>query len=296
MRPATWTPRRDRHQRLALRWRARQIGQRVRGTRDLFLAPHTHFWCDTDDGVRLAGTLLGERREGTAIVLVHGFLGFRQKERGRLLAETLSRRFAVLAFDLRGHGQSGGSCAGGGSEALDVRAVARHARARGFDRVVTVGWSLGGIAVIQEAARFHGSDAVVAISAPAVPHLAESTAVRRAKWLFVSPLGRRLAERVLGTRITLDFGEMAGAEPPADLVGQIAPTPLLLVHGTDDRFFPPSEAEMLYARAGDPKRLVLLPDFGHAEDGFTPEFCLRLADEIEDLLGPSKARGAARPA
>lgn len=256
----------------------------MRGTSDVFGVPHAHFWCDTDDGIRLAGTFLGDREAPTAVVLVHGFLGFRTKESSRLVAETLSRRFGVFAFDLRGHGQSGGSCSGGMLEPLDVSAVVRHARSRGYGRVVTVGWSLGGIAVIAAAARAHDVDGVVAISAPATPHLADSAPVRRASWLFMSPVGRRLAERVLGTRINLDFGELANAEPPADVVERIAPAPILIVHGRDDHFFPPAEAEMLYERAGEPKRLILLDRFGHAEDGFTPAFCERLGGEISSLV------------
>lgn len=230
--------------------------------------------------MRISGALLGTGTGDTAVVLAHGFLGHREKPAIRLVAEHLAGRFGVLVFDLRGHGRSGGACTGGENEAFDVHAVVAHARRCGFRKVVTVGGSLGGIAVLREAAMFHDSDAVVGISSPARWNASESAAVKRASWLFVSPIGRAFARRILGTRIR----PAGDPEEPADLVGRISPTPLLLIHGTDDHFFPPADAELLYRRAGAPKNLLLIPGFGHAEDGFTPQFAVRLGDEIERLL------------
>jgi fermentation-respiration switch protein FrsA (DUF1100 family) len=60
--------------------------------------------------------------------------------------------------------------------------------------------------------------------------------------------------------------------------------PILIVHGADDHFFPASDAEALYANAPEPKRLKMIPRFGHAEDGFTDAFSTELAGDIEDLL------------
>jgi len=253
---------------------------RARGERDAYSLPHSHFWCDSEDGVRLAGTKLGSN-EDTAIVLAHGFMGYRTKPRWRTLAEGLARHFTVYTFDMRGHGQSAGACTGGEREIHDVRAVVALARANGHRRVVSVGGSLGGIAVILEAAQYRDIDAMVSISAPAQWGGSDSKMVRRMTWLFMSPLGRALASRVMGTRIHLEWGN---PEPPAEVVGRIAPIPILLIHGSNDHFFPVSEAELLYANAGEPKRLLIVPEFGHAEDGFTPEFAELLAAEVESLL------------
>lgn len=263
-----------------MRWGLQRVALRARGERDRYDVPHMHFWADADDGIRLAGTRLGEPTD-TAIVLVHGFMGYRTKRPWRVLAQGLARHFTVFTFDLRGHGQSQGACTGGEREMLDVRAVVAHARARGFKRVVTVGGSLGGIAVLLEAAKYRDIDAVVSISAPAMWTTSQSKAVKRATWLFLSPVGRSLARRLMGTRIHLEWDT---PEPPADVVARIAPIPLLIVHGANDHFFPATDAEMLYERAGDPKRLILIPDFGHAEDGFSVGFAERLCGEITSLL------------
>jgi len=264
----------------ALRWGLQHVALTASGERDAYDLPHVHFWCDTDDGVRLAGTRIGEDRD-TAIVLAHGFMGYRTKRPWRVLAEGLAQHFTVYTFDLRGHGQSHGHCSGGQKESLDVQAVVAHARARGHGRVVSVGGSLGGIAVLLAAAEARDVDGVVSISAPAVWDPQGSKAVKRATWLFMSPFGRALARRVMGTRIHVEWGN---PDPPAEVIGRISPIPVLLVHGEDDHFFPAEGARLLHERAGEPKRLVILPSFGHAEDGFTPEFASRLAGDISELL------------
>lgn len=254
------------------------IGARLARTRasHRFTVPHLGFWCDTEDGVRLAGSILGDRSSSTAVVFAHGFMGYRTKPKFRLMAESLGRRYTVFAFDLRGHGRSGGECTGGDREALDVEAVVRAARERGYDKVVTVGASLGGIAVIRHAGLFRNVDGVVAISTPA-RWGGTSKPVRRITWLFATRMGRRIA-RELGVKLGTEWGD---PKPPEEVVENVAPIPLLLVHGDDDHFFPPSEAQRLFDAAREPKELLVLPGFGHAEDGFTPAFAERLAKEIE---------------
>jgi pimeloyl-ACP methyl ester carboxylesterase len=223
--------------------------------------------------------MLGRDDVPTAIVIAHGFMGYRTKPKIRLLAEALAERYGVFVFDLRGHGQSGGLCTGGDLEALDVEAVVAAARQRGYKRVVTVGASLGGIAVLRAAALYHDVDAVVAISTPA-EWGGTSKPVRRITWLFATKLGRKLVEYT-GVKLAGEWGEPAS---PVALVERVAPIPLLLIHGENDHYFPPDSAEQLFAAAREPKRLLVLPGFGHAEDGFTPAFTERLEKEIDALL------------
>jgi uncharacterized protein len=45
-------------------------------------------------------------------------------------------------------------------------------------------------------------------------------------------------------------------EDPVDLIGRIAPTPVLLVHGRDDHYFDAEQAMLLFHRAAEPKRLL----------------------------------------
>jgi pimeloyl-ACP methyl ester carboxylesterase len=229
----------------------------------------------TEDGITVVGDRIGS---GTvALVFCHGFLGWHRKPRLVRFQEALARRFTVYGFDFRGHGWSEGLCAFGAREHLDVDAVARLAHADGFERVVTFGGSMGGIAVIRHAALLGDVDMVVAVSTPALWDGHESDAVRRLAWLTSSPWGR-MALRVSGVRPAPSFTRV---EDPMDLVGKIAPIPLVLVHGRDDHFFDEEQAWALYRAANPPKRLLLASHFGHAEDGYTDGFADQLGQIVE---------------
>jgi hypothetical protein len=50
---------------------------------------------------------------------------------------------------------------------------------------------------------------------------------------------------------------------PETVVDRIAPRPLLFVHGDADRLVPADESRSLWARAGEPRRLEIVPGMGH---------------------------------
>lgn len=50
----------------------------------------------------------------------------------------------------------------------------------------------------------------------------------------------------------------------AHMVGELAPRPLLLVHGTADAILPQQSSEALFERAGEPKRLELIAGADHS--------------------------------
>jgi pimeloyl-ACP methyl ester carboxylesterase len=233
----------------------------------------------TGDGVALAG----ERLEGSAgpdrpaVVFCHGFLGWHRKASLVRFQEELARWFTVYAFDFRGHGGSAGRSTFGAFEYLDVQAVVDLVRSQGAGRVVTLGGSMGGIAVVRHAALVGGIDAVVAISTPALWDGHDSAAVRRMVWLTGTPRGRAIL-RMAGTRVSPNWSR---TESPADLVAKVSPIPLVLVHGRDDRFFDEEQAWLLYRLAREPKRMLLFDRFGHAEDGYS----LNLARELSRVVG-----------
>ena len=52
---------------------------------------------------------------------------------------------------------------------------------------------------------------------------------------------------------------------PEWVVDKISPRPVLFITSDNDRLVPPDESEALYARAGEPKKLVVLQRWGHYE-------------------------------
>ena len=52
---------------------------------------------------------------------------------------------------------------------------------------------------------------------------------------------------------------------PEWVVDKIAPRPILFITSDNDRLVPQDESEALYAKAGEPKKLVVLRNHGHYE-------------------------------
>ncbi len=128
----------------------------------------------TTDGVALRATLRepGVQPLGT-MVLAHAAFARRsewERPKGRGLAELLARRgYRTIAFDFRGHGESGAEGAGGdGYDAYvrhDLPTVVACAKDRG-GHVVVVGHSLGGhVALASQGLGLLGADAIVAVAA-----------------------------------------------------------------------------------------------------------------------------------
>ena len=238
------------------------------------------FTLTTPDGVALSALRYGADDADVAVVFGHGFTGSQRNKKivalaGRLAAHGL----AVYTADFRGHGASGGLSTLGDQEIEDLETVL--ALARGHHRkVVSAGASMGAFIALRHAGLGGTSDAVIAISSPAVGHDPKLLRARLLRAAALSPRGRRLLD-LYGTRV----GSVSEAvTPPIDLVAKIAPLPVAIVHGARDRYVPLADAYALYDRLGEPRRLVVLPNFGHGEAGFAPEFADRLTDLISDLL------------
>jgi pimeloyl-ACP methyl ester carboxylesterase len=257
-----------------------------------FSVPSSRFAVRTSDGVRIAGTRLkGVERGwgvpddagGPAVVLAHGLMGWHRKPRFARFGELLASRFAVYAFDFRGHASSGGVCDYGGREIHDVEAVVAKARVDGHARVVTVGVSMGGIAVLRHAGIIGGIDAVVSISSLAYWDWhggAQPRAARAMRARTATASGRRML-RAWGVRLPETWETPAS---PEEVVSLIAPAPVVFVHGRNDHMFGVDHAMRLYEAANEPKRLLLGSRFGHAEDGLTPAFGDRIGRVIREVL------------
>ncbi|MCZ4608598.1 alpha/beta fold hydrolase [Streptomyces sp. Lzd4kr] len=229
-----------------------------------------------------------------AFVVAHGFTGDVDKPHVRRVAEALTPHGAVVTFSFRGHGASGGRSTVGDREVLDLAAAVRWARELGHTRVATVGFSMGGSVVLRHAAlygrtgvgdaeigssgrRGAGTDVVVSVSAPARWYYRGTPRMRRLHWLVTRPEGRLVSRYGFRTRI-----HHRGWDPvpmsPVQAVPHIAPTPLLIVHGDVDGYFPLDHPRMLADAAGDHGELWLEPGMGHAEHAAADDLLARIGD------------------
>ncbi|MFE7131296.1 alpha/beta hydrolase [Streptomyces sp. NPDC057638] len=249
-----------------------------------------------------------------AIVVAHGFTGSLDRPAVRRAVAALSGHAAVVSFSFRGHGRSGGRSTVGDREVLDVAAAVAWARSLGHRTVVTVGFSMGGSVVLRHAALYgtggggsHAgagaapgvagsgvrgrigstagalstggarearTDAVAAVSAPARWYYRGTPSMRRVHWVITRPLGRAVGRWGLGTRIHgRDWDPVP--LPPVAAVPLIAPTPVLIVHGDRDPYFPLDHPRSLAAAGAT--ELWLEPGMGHAENAVDERLLGRIA-------------------
>ena len=245
----------------------------------------------TTDGERISAAYdVGPPASVLTFVVAHGFTGGWRRPDNRRVACALAKFGAVVSFDSRGHGRSSGLTTLGESEVLDLDAAVGGARWLGAEAVVSVGFSMGGSVVLRQAALCHLSgrdapDAVVSVSAAGFWFYRGTPPMRLLHRAVETRRGRAALSLGLGTRVT----RRAWAEPfplsPSEAASMIAPLPLLLVHGTQDAYFPLEHAQSLRAAAaaGAEERHVedrteqwVIDGFGHAESAATDEIVSRI--------------------
>jgi len=238
------------------------------------------------DGVDLAATLYEPSAAAPpagypAIVLFHGIGGKRQDLTN--VAQAFASNFAVLTFDFRGHGQSGGLVSiDGPREIADAREIYDQLAARpeiDKTRIGAWGMSLGGGAVLRSLVQGVPWKTVETwtdlYSALAPQNLAKSGAIFQ--FLGSIPTNRldpsliairddAIASRNLGALRT-----WADARSTRKLLKTVK-TPVFMFQGRRDFAFDIDQARAGYALLKGPKRLYV-GDFGHAPSGFPgPDF------------------------
>ncbi|MCF8529909.1 MAG: lysophospholipase [Candidatus Nanopelagicales bacterium] len=238
----------------------------------------SEFTLFTRDHVRIAGTHItyAQAKQSSdplalGIVLAHGFTGNRTLDHVQKVITALREYGGVLAIDLRGHGDSGGEGTMGMDEIHDVDSAVAHARDFGYRTVATVGFSMGGSVVLRQAALAapeFAPQAVVSVSAPGF-WFYRGTRIMRVVHRLIETQSGRLALRGKGVHVTSTPWPDPPPMSPEQAVEQLTDTPLLVVHGDVDRYFPLEHAHALQRaaeRSGNPNaEFLFVPGFGHAE-------------------------------
>jgi alpha-beta hydrolase superfamily lysophospholipase len=243
-------------------------------------------------GATLRGWWVPGAQGATAgVVAVHGAHADR-REFLRHVPLFHAEGYPVLLFDCREHGTSDGARRGislGVRESEDViAAVAWARRVRGLARVAVLGTSQGGASAILAAAADPRIDVVVAEN----PFTSVHELFRDFRGLEGREPVPRWIARLVSTATLWRIGGI-GRPAPIDVVGAIAPRPLLLMHGTEDSAIPVGHSERLRDAAGEPVELWILEGARHAAlyNAAPEEWRRRVVGFLARWLGPARAEG-----
>jgi pimeloyl-ACP methyl ester carboxylesterase len=236
----------------------------------------------TADGVRLAAS----RWDGgtdLAFVVLHGFTGSsRAPHVVRICTQLAAGGATVLAPDFRGHGRSGGRSTVGKDEILDVAVAVQQLRADGCRAVAVIGWSMGGSVALRYAGLGGDVDAVVSVSSPGAWFERGTRPMRIVHWLCETRTGRLACRVARRTRLAGGSWDEV-PESPEEVIGAIAPTPLLIVHGDADHYFPLRHVDLL-AAAAPTAQLWVEPGMGHAETATSAELLARIEAWVRSVV------------
>ena len=244
----------------------------------------------------------GERRAG--ILLCHGYTGVRNLYLPDTAKALTDAGYVVLTFDYKGWGDSDGPKArlSPYGRVLDSQAALTFLGAQSMvdkDRLGIYGTSYGGATVVWTAAVDPRIKAVVSVVGigngrrwmRSVRHpdefadllaRSEQDRIQRVltgkseyvdrnsvllpdrQSLELATAARKNNPNAVG-EIPLEYIDDTLGFHPEWIVDKISPRPVLFITSDDDRLVPPDESESLYAKAGQPKKLITLKGWGHYE-------------------------------
>ncbi len=172
----------------------------------------------------------------------------------------------VLAFEYYGHGKVVGRAVTlGFREINDFLGAVAYAKGRDPRvRLGVVAYSMGAAVAIMSCARNTDAEALVLDSSFATHRSAVDYNFRHIFHLPFAPFVW-IADYLLWWRAGYRFSQV---EPLRD-IARIAPRPILLIHSLKDSIVDPHDASLLYAAAGEPKELWIVPGVDHCGAYFT---------------------------
>jgi len=215
-----------------------------------------------DDELTLRGWYLPAQNSEQVVIMVHGGEGHRADASIGMLdiaSGLVEYGYNVLMFDLRGHGESDGNMMSAGyHEKKDVLGAIDHVKERGFERIGVLGFSMGAATALIATAENDDIDAVVADSSFAdLKDMMEPEFSKRTKFptFFLPPLL---------FMVKLMYGVDFNAIKPVESVSEIAPRPVLFIHGELDEIVSLEHAYRLQEASENPQnQLWVVPDAEH---------------------------------
>ncbi len=238
------------------------------------------------------------------VVCVHGYTGRKETYMPPFVRELNKAGFHTFDFYHRGFGKSEGTRLladpeGQVRDILSALVFLRQYPQIDVNSVAIMGLSHGGATTIKAAALDVNVSCVVTVGAPGNGMRWMKSKRTTEEWneLELRLIDDRVKRVIEGESLRVPYIEMAQPGPAEraafktmykpeetnsegyplenidlavefrseDFIGLISPRPILMIHGVEDTMVPYSEAESLYVKASEPKKLISIPDINHAD-------------------------------
>lgn len=220
------------------------------------------------DGTPLVGWWIrSDQGDSTeTVVLFHG-LGAGKANFLSTALPLLRAGYNVFVFDFRAHGGSGGQLTSFGDlERYDAAAAidwVREKKPEQSKAVFGLGASMGAAALVAAVSSddlSRGKLTAIAVlgTYDSFPAVADAVASHDMPWPL-GPLTRWIGLPLASVHVGRDLN----AFRPAEMIAQVWPTPVLIVHGSSDEIIPFSCGERLFEAAVIPKRHLWVPLASH---------------------------------
>lgn len=235
---------------------------------------------ETPDGLTLNAYFIppDPSTNGATLIYVHGLTGNRQSFLPQAQT-TIEMGYGALLVALRAHDTSEGDVTTlGVNEVNDIEGAITYLQSRtdvNAEHLGIVGQSLGCMVAIPAAAQLPEIDVLIGQSCMADFRQNMDNAIREIVGLPPFPFAPLIA--FFGQRTAkVDIDEVK----PINHIDDIAPRPVLLIHGDVDTLFPVQNSYDLFEEAAEPKQLHILNGIGHWP------FYEEAGDEIDAQIVP----------
>lgn len=211
------------------------------------------------DKTKIAFNHFKKDSRDTVLIICHGFSMSKDAKPFLNLSGDLFKFCDVITMDQRGHGRSEGIFSFSFKEHKDIEIIIGHAK-KAYKNIYLMGFSLGAASSIIEVAKKKDVSGLIAVSPPVSFDKIENRFLDKGAFIpGIQKFGRHLFRLRIGNIFTKK-------ENPIDVIDKISPIPILIIQGEKDPIILKWHAEVLYEKAREPKKLIIVKSGLHAEE------------------------------
>jgi uncharacterized protein len=229
------------------------------------------FFIKNSKGLNLASVINypDKNRKYPAMIILHGFTGYKEEAHLKGLADALARNgFVAIRFDCSGSGDSEGNFEKNYSmsnylgDIKDVYNCLKELEYVDKDKIGVVGHSMGGLLSIVFASLNQGIKACVAISSPTILTDVDWLKGAVERWQELGWFYKKLSRDNSNVRIPFSFVIDANKFDALIYIKKLN-CPFLAVLGLADDVVTPEDSREIFKIANEPKELVEIAGAGH---------------------------------